>query len=61
LDSRNLLEILLEQAPEVSWCRPTSGPLVLLFGSRSGFDTIELFGDLTPTLCLGRPLSSDPT
>ncbi|MCK5228493.1 MAG: DNA helicase, partial [Desulfobulbaceae bacterium] len=49
LDSRDLLEILLEQAPD-GFLVPAHiwTPWFSLFGSRSGFDAIEdCFGDLT--------------
>jgi uncharacterized protein (TIGR00375 family) len=63
LDSRDLLEILLEQAPE-GFMVPAHiwTPWFSLFGSRSGFDTIEeCFGDLTPHIfALETGLSSDP-
>jgi len=63
LDSRDLLEILLEQAPE-GFLVPAHiwTPWFSLFGSRSGFDTIEAcFADLTPHIfALETGLSSDP-
>jgi len=63
LDSRNLLEILLEQAPE-GFLVPAHiwTPWFSLFGSRSGFDSIEeCFGDLTQhVFALETGLSSDP-
>jgi ATP-dependent DNA helicase UvrD/PcrA len=63
LDSRNLLEILLEQAPE-GFLVPAHiwTPWFSLFGSRSGFDSIEeCFGDLTDQVfALETGLSSDP-
>ncbi len=63
LDSRDLLEILLTQAPE-GFLVPAHvwTPWFSLFGSRSGFDTIEAcFGDLTPhVFALETGLSSDP-
>jgi len=63
LDSRNLLEILLEQAPE-GFMVPAHiwTPWFSLFGSRSGFDAVEeCFGDLTPHIfALETGLSSDP-
>jgi DNA helicase II / ATP-dependent DNA helicase PcrA len=63
LDSRNLLEILLEQAPE-GFLVPAHiwTPWFSLFGSRSGFDTIEeCYGDLTPhVFALETGLSSNP-
>ena len=63
LDSRDLLEILLEQAPD-GFLVPAHiwTPWFSLFGSRSGFDSIEAcFGDLTPhVFALETGLSSDP-
>ena len=63
LDSRDLLEILLEQVPE-GFLVPAHiwTPWFSLFGSRSGFDRIEeCFGDLTPhVFALETGLSSDP-
>jgi uncharacterized protein (TIGR00375 family) len=63
LDSRDLLEILLELAPE-GFLVPAHiwTPWFSLFGSRSGFDRIEdCFGDLTPHIfALETGLSSDP-
>lgn len=63
LDSRDLLEILLEQAPE-GFFVPAHiwTPWFALFGSKSGFDRIEdCFGDLTPHIfALETGLSSDP-
>ena len=63
LDSRDLLEILLEQAPG-GFLVPAHiwTPWFSLFGSRSGFDDIEeCFGDLTPhVFALETGLSSDP-
>jgi DNA helicase II / ATP-dependent DNA helicase PcrA len=63
LDSRDLLEILLEQAPE-GFLVPAHiwTPWFSLFGSKSGFDAIEeCFGDLTPhVFALETGLSSDP-
>jgi DNA helicase II / ATP-dependent DNA helicase PcrA len=63
LDSRDLLEILLEQAPD-GFLVPAHiwTPWFSLFGSRSGFDSIEeCFGDLTPHIfALETGLSSDP-
>jgi uncharacterized protein (TIGR00375 family) len=63
LDSRNLLEILLELAPE-GFLVPAHiwTPWFSLFGSRSGFDDIEeCFGDLTGhVFALETGLSSDP-
>jgi uncharacterized protein (TIGR00375 family) len=62
LDSRDLLEILLELAPE-GFLVPAHiwTPWFSLFGSRSGFDRIEdCFGDLTPhVFALETGLSSD--
>ncbi|HIJ89675.1 MAG: UvrD-helicase domain-containing protein [Desulfobulbaceae bacterium] len=63
LDSRDLLEILLENAPE-GFLVPAHiwTPWFSLFGSRSGFDTIEeCYGDLSPhVFALETGLSSDP-
>lgn len=63
LDSRDLLEILLERAPE-GFLVPAHiwTPWFSLFGSRSGFDAIEeCYGDLTPhVFALETGLSSDP-
>ncbi len=63
LDSRDLLEILLEQAPE-GFLVPAHiwTPWFSLFGSRSGFDAIEeCYGDLTEHIfALETGLSSDP-
>jgi len=63
LDSRDLLEILLEEAPE-GFLVPAHiwTPWFSLFGSRSGFDDIEeCFGDLTGhVFALETGLSSDP-
>lgn len=63
LDSRDLLEIMLEQAPE-GFLVPAHiwTPWFSLFGSRSGFDRIEeCFGDLTEhVFALETGLSSDP-
>ena len=63
LDSRDLLEILLTRAPE-GFLVPAHiwTPWFSLFGSRSGFDTIEAcYGDLTPhVFALETGLSSDP-
>ncbi len=63
LDSRDLLEIMLEEAPE-GFLVPAHiwTPWFSLFGSRSGFDSIEeCFGDLTPHIfALETGLSSDP-
>lgn len=63
LDSRNLLEILLELAPE-GFLVPAHiwTPWFSVFGSKSGFDSIEeCFGDLAPhVFALETGLSSDP-
>ena len=63
LDSRDLLEILLELAPE-GFLVPAHiwTPWFSLFGSKSGFDRIEdCFGDLTShVFALETGLSSDP-
>lgn len=63
LDSRDLLEILLECAPE-GFLVPAHiwTPWFSLFGSRSGFNAVEeCFGDLTPhVFALETGLSSDP-
>src|SRR3990172_9364682 len=63
LDSRDLLEIVLTQAPD-GFLVPAHiwTPWFSLFGSRSGFDSIEeCFGDLTPHIfALETGLSSDP-
>ncbi len=63
LDSRNLLEIVLEEAPD-GFLVPAHiwTPWFSLFGSRSGFDSIEeCFGDLTHhVFALETGLSSDP-
>ena len=63
LDSHDLLEIILEEAPE-GFLVPAHiwTPWFSLFGSRSGFDTLEeCFGDLTPhVFALETGLSSDP-
>ncbi|MBU2538628.1 MAG: UvrD-helicase domain-containing protein [Proteobacteria bacterium] len=63
LDSRDLLEILLEKAPE-GFLVPAHiwTPWFSLFGSRSGFNTIEeCYGDLSPhVFALETGLSSDP-
>jgi uncharacterized protein (TIGR00375 family) len=63
LDSRDLLEILLDEAPE-GFLVPAHiwTPWFSLFGSRSGFDSIEeCFGDLTShVFALETGLSSDP-
>jgi DNA helicase II / ATP-dependent DNA helicase PcrA len=63
LDARDLLEIVLEKAPEAMlvpahiWT-----PWFSLFGSKSGFDTVEeCFGDLAGHIhALETGLSSDP-
>jgi len=63
LDSRDLLEIALEEMPE-GFLVPAHiwTPWFSLFGSKSGFDTIEeCFGDLTHHIfALETGLSSDP-
>ncbi|PIE60289.1 MAG: DNA helicase II, partial [Desulfobulbus propionicus] len=63
LDARNLLEIVLEKAPE-GFFVPAHiwTPWFSLFGSKSGFDRIEeCFEDLTPHIfALETGLSSDP-
>lgn len=63
LDSRDLLEIMLEEAPE-GFLVPAHiwTPWFSLFGSKSGFDAIEdCFADLTPQVfALETGLSSDP-
>jgi uncharacterized protein (TIGR00375 family) len=63
LDSRDLLEMLLETAPE-GFLVPAHvwTPWYSLFGSRSGFDSVEeCFGDLAPhVFALETGLSSDP-
>ncbi|MDR3361575.1 MAG: UvrD-helicase domain-containing protein [Desulfovibrio sp.] len=63
LDSRNLLEIVLETHPR-AFLIPAHiwTPWFSLFGSRSGFDDIrECFGDLAPEIfALETGLSSDP-
>jgi len=63
LDSRDLLEMVLEAAPE-GFLVPAHiwTPWFSLFGSRSGFDAVEeCFGDLTPhVFALETGLSSDP-
>jgi DNA helicase-2/ATP-dependent DNA helicase PcrA len=63
LDSRNLLEILLEKVPE-GFLVPAHiwTPWFSLFGSKSGFDSIEeCFGDLAEHIfALETGLSSDP-
>lgn len=63
LDSRDLLEMVLEEAPE-GFLVPAHiwTPWFSLFGSRSGFDGVEeCFGDLTShVFALETGLSSDP-
>lgn len=63
LDSRNLLEILLEEAPD-GFLVPAHiwTPWFSLFGSRSGFDSVEeCYGDLSAhIIALETGLSSDP-
>ncbi len=63
LDSRDLLEILLEEAEE-GFLVPAHvwTPWFSLFGSRSGFDSVEeCFGDLTSHIfAMETGLSSDP-
>lgn len=63
LDSRDLLEIVLEQAPD-GFLVPAHiwTPWFSLFGSKSGFDAIEeCFGDLSEQVfALETGLSSDP-
>jgi len=63
LDSRNLLEIMLECSPD-AFMVPAHiwTPWFSLFGSKSGFDSIEeCFGDLTQHIfALETGLSSDP-
>ena len=63
LDSRDLLEILLEEAPE-GFLVPAHAwtPWFSIFGSRSGFDSVEeCFGDLSSHIfALETGLSSDP-
>jgi len=41
LDSRDLLEIVLEASDKASSSRPTFGPLVFSVWLKSGFDAIE--------------------
>ena len=63
LDSRDLLEILLESCPEAIYIPAHIWtPHFSLFGAFSGFDTIEeCYGDLTPHIhALETGLSSDP-
>ncbi len=63
LDSRDLLEIVLEESPD-GFLVPAHiwTPWFALFGSKSGFDVIEdCFGDLTGHIfALETGLSSDP-
>lgn len=63
LDSRNLLEIVLETDPQ-AYLIPAHiwTPWFAILGSKSGFDTIEeCFDDLTPQIfALETGLSSDP-
>jgi uncharacterized protein (TIGR00375 family) len=63
LDSRDLLDILLEEAPE-GFLVPAHiwTPWFSIFGSKSGFDSIEeCFGDLSSHIfALETGLSSDP-
>jgi uncharacterized protein (TIGR00375 family) len=63
LDSRDLLEIMLEEAPE-GFLVPAHiwTPWFSLFGSRSGFDSVEeCFGDLSGYIfAMETGLSSDP-
>ncbi len=63
LDSRDLLEIMLTEAPD-GFLVPAHiwTPWFSLFGSRSGFDSLaECFADLTPHIfALETGLSSDP-
>lgn len=63
LDSRDLLEIVLEEAPD-GFLVPAHiwTPWFSLFGSRSGFDSVEeCYGDLSPQIfALETGLSSDP-
>ncbi|AGW12493.1 UvrD-helicase domain-containing protein [Megalodesulfovibrio gigas] len=63
LDSRNLLEIVLELHPQ-AFLVPAHiwTPWFSLFGSKSGFDSVEeCFGDLAPHIfALETGLSSDP-
>ncbi len=63
LDSRDLLEIVLEEAPD-GFLAPAHiwTPWFSLFGSKSGFNSVEeCFGDLTPhVFALETGLSSDP-
>ena len=63
IDSRDLLEILLEEAPD-GFLVPAHiwTPWFSIFGSRSGFDSVEeCFGDLSAHIfALETGLSSDP-
>lgn len=63
LDSRDLLDIMLEEAPD-GYLVPAHvwTPWFSVFGSKSGFDSIEeCFGDLSPHIfALETGLSSDP-
>ena len=63
LDSRNLLEMVLEAHPD-AFLIPAHiwTPWFSLFGSKSGFDSVEeCYGDLTPHIfALETGLSSDP-
>jgi len=63
LDARDLLEIVLEEAPE-GFLVPAHiwTPWFSLFGARSGFDSVEeCFGDLSERIfALETGLSSDP-
>jgi len=63
LSARNLLEIVLEKAPD-AYLVPAHiwTPWFSLFGSKSGFDTLEdCFADLSPQVfALETGLSSDP-
>ena len=63
LDSRNLLEMVLETHP-MAFLVPAHiwTPWFALFGSKSGFDSIEeCYGDLTPHIfAMETGLSSDP-
>ena len=63
LDSRDLLEIMLEEMPD-GFLVPAHiwTPWFSLFGSKSGFDSVEeCFGDLAPHIfALETGLSSDP-
>ena len=64
LDARDLLEIVLENAPEgVLIPAHVWTPWFSLFGSKSGFDSVEdCFADLSPYIvALETGLSADPT